>query len=68
MIFGGSYNPGEGSGPNVIGPVVRTIDADGTQRVFDLSGRPLPSSNRIEPWRRKGIVIMNGKKYFNIQE
>ncbi len=68
MMFSGSYNPGEGSDPNAIEPVVRTIDADGTQRVFDLSGRPLPSSNRIEPWRRKGIVIMNGKKYFNIQE
>jgi hypothetical protein len=43
-------------------PVVRTIDADGTQRVFDLSGRPLPSSNRIEPWCQKGIVIKNGRK------
>ena len=62
MIFGGSYTPGEGSDPNAIGPVVRTIDADGTQRVFDLSGRPLPSSNRIEPWRQKGIVIKNGRK------
>ena len=55
MIFGGSYNPGEGSGPNAIGPVVRTIDADGTQRVFDLSGRPINGNV-------KGIVIKNGRK------
>lgn len=55
MIFGGSYNPGEGSGPNTIGPVVRTIDADGTQRVFDLSGRPINGNV-------KGIVIRNGLK------
>ena len=55
MIFGGSYNPGEGSGPNAIGPVVRTIDADGTQRVFDLSGRRIDGNV-------KGIVIRNGRK------
>ncbi len=55
MMFGGSYNPGEGSGPNAIGPVVRTIDADGTQRVFDLSGRPINGNV-------KGIVIRNGRK------
>lgn len=61
-MFGGSYTPGEGSGPNAIRPVVRTIDADGIQRIFDLSGRPLPVSNRVEPWHQKGIVIKNGKK------
>ena len=55
MMFGGSYNPGEGSGPNAIGPVVRTIDADGTQRVFDLSGRRIDGNVR-------GIVVKNGKK------
>lgn len=55
MIFGGSYNPGEGSGPNAIEPVVRTIDADGTQRVFDLSGRRIDGNV-------KGIVIKNGRK------
>ncbi|MBR2096298.1 MAG: leucine-rich repeat domain-containing protein [Prevotella sp.] len=55
MMFSGSYNPGEGSGPNAIGPVVRTIDADGTQRVFDLSGRPINGNV-------KGIVIRNGRK------
>jgi hypothetical protein len=54
-IFGGSYNPGEGSGPNAIGPVVRTIDADGTQRYFDLSGRRINGNV-------KGIVIKNGRK------
>ena len=55
MIFGGSYTPGEGSGPNAIGPVVRTIDADGTERVFDLSGRRINGNV-------KGIVIKNGRK------
>ena len=55
MIFGGSYTPGEGSGPNAIGPVVRTIDADGTERVFDLSGRRIDGNV-------KGIVIKNGRK------
>ena len=55
MIFSGSYNPGEGSGPNAIEPVVRTIDADGTQRVFDLSGRRIDGNV-------KGIVIKNGRK------
>lgn len=58
-IFGGSYNPGEGSGPNAIGPVVRTIDADGTQRIFDLSGRRIDGT-------QKGIYIQNGKKYINL--
>ena len=55
MMFSGSYTPGEGSGPNAIGPVVRTIDADGTERVFDLSGRPINGNV-------KGIVIKNGRK------
>ena len=70
MMFSGSYNPDEGSGTTAIEPVVRTIDADGTERVFDLSGRPLPvsnrvepwQSNRVEPWHQKGIVIKNGRK------
>lgn len=55
MMFSGSYNPGEGSDPNAIEPVVRTIDADGTQRVFDLSGRRINGNV-------KGIVIRNGRK------
>ena len=55
MMFSGSYNPGEGSDPNAIEPVVRTIDADGTQRVFDLSGRRIDGNV-------KGIVIKNGLK------
>ena len=59
MIFGGSYNPDEGSGTTAIEPVVRTIDADGTQRVFDLQGRLLSSNPE------KGIYIQNGKKYIN---
>jgi hypothetical protein len=59
MMFSGSYNPGEGSGPNAIGPVVRTIDVDGTQRVFDLSGRRIDGT-------QKGIYIQNGKKNINL--
>ena len=55
-MFSGYYNPGEGGDPNAIEPVVRTIDRDGTQRVFDLSGR------RIDGNVKKGIVIMNGRK------
>ncbi len=56
QTFSGYYNPGEGGDPNAIEPVVRTIDRDGTQRVFDLSGR------RIDGNVKKGIVIMNGRK------
>ena len=55
VMFSGSYNPGEGSDPNAIEPVVRTIDRNGTQRVFDLSGRPINGNV-------KGIVIRNGLK------
>ena len=55
MMFSGSYTPDEGSGTTAIEPVVRTIDADGTQRVFDLSGRPINGNV-------KGIVIINGLK------
>ena len=35
---------------------LRTIDSDGTERVYDLSGRLVGSD-------AKGIVISNGKKY-----
>ena len=55
MMFSGYYKPGEGSDPNAIEPVVRTIDRDGTQRVFDLSGRRIDGN-------MKGIVIKNGRK------
>ncbi len=55
MMFSGSYNPDEGSGTTAIEPVVRTIDRDGTERVFDLSGRPINGNV-------KGIVIRNGRK------
>jgi len=37
---------------------LRTIDSDGTERVYDLSGRLVGSD-------AKGIVIKNGKKYVN---
>lgn len=59
MMFGGSYDPDEGNGPNAIEPVVRTIDNDGTERYFDLSGRLLPGRPA------KGIYIHNGNKYIN---
>ena len=57
-MFGGSFNPDEGSGPNAIEPVVRTIDCNGTERVFDLSGRRIDGA-------QKGIYIQNGKKYIS---
>ena len=38
---------------------IRTIDSDGTERYFDLSGRLLPSRPA------KGIYFHNGKKYIN---
>jgi hypothetical protein len=37
---------------------LRTIDADGTERVYDLSGRRIDGS-------AKGIVIKNGRKIIN---
>ena len=58
MMFSGSYTPDEGSGTTAIEPVVRTIDADGTERVFDLSGRRIDGA-------QKGIYIQNGKKYIS---
>jgi hypothetical protein len=57
-MFSDSYTPGEGSGPVAIEPVIRTIDADGTERIYDLSGRRIDGNV-------KGIVIRNGKKMFN---
>ena len=58
-MFGGSYNPNEGSGPNTIEPVVRTIDSNGTERYFDMNGRLLNGKPQ------KGLYIYNGKKYTN---
>ena len=58
-MFGGSFNPDEGSGPNAIEPVVRTIDCNGTERYFDMNGRLLNGKPQ------KGIYIYNGKKYTN---
>ena len=57
-MFSGSYNPDEGSGTTAIEPVVRTIDRDGTQQYFDLSGRRVEND-------AKGIVIRDGKKIIN---
>ena len=37
---------------------LRTIDSDGTERVFDLSGRRVDGN-------AKGIVIKNGRKIIN---
>ena len=37
---------------------LRTIDADGTERVYDLSGRRIDGHT-------KGIVIKNGRKSIN---
>ena len=39
-----------------IRPTIHTIDLDGTERIYDLSGRPLNSKPN------KGIYIINGKK------
>ena len=44
------------SAPSGIQPIIRTIDADGTNRYFDLQGRML--KGRPE----KGLFIENGKK------
>ena len=60
MMFSGSYTPDEGSGTTAIEPVVRTIDRNGAQHVFDLSGRRIDGT-------QKGIYIQNGKKYINNQ-
>lgn len=38
---------------------IHTIDADGTERYYDLNGRLLPGKPQ------KGVYIMNGKKYVN---
>ena len=42
-----------------IRPVIHTIDLDGTERIYDLSGRPLKSQPS------KGVYIKNGKKYIH---
>ena len=44
------------SAPSGIQPIIRTIDADGTNRYFDLQGRMLNG----KPY--KGMFIENGKK------
>jgi uncharacterized protein YpmB len=41
-----------------ISPVIQTIDADGTERYFDLSGRLLNGKPNS-----KGLYIKNAKKY-----
>ena len=45
--------------PTAIRPIIHTIDLDGTERIYDLSGRPLNG----KPY--KGAYIKNGKKYIN---
>ena len=42
-----------------IRPVIHTIDLDGTEHLYDLSGRPLNGKPT------KGAYIKNGKKYIN---
>lgn len=42
-----------------IRPVIHTIDLDGTEHIYDLSGRPLNG----KPY--KGAYFKNGKKYIN---
>ena len=42
-----------------IRPVIHTIDLDGTEHLYDLSGRPLNSKPT------KGAYIKNGKKYIH---
>ena len=58
MLFGDSYNPGEGNGPTGIQQIL-TVDSNGTERYFDLEGRLLLEKPQ------KGIYILNGKKYIN---
>jgi hypothetical protein len=47
-------NDGEAT---AIAPVIRTIDLDGTERWFDLSGRQLSGKPA-----KKGVYIHRGKK------
>ncbi len=42
-----------------VNAVLRTVDNDGTERYYDLSGRQLNGKPQ------KGMYIHNGKKYFN---
>jgi hypothetical protein len=42
-----------------IRPTIHTIDLDGTERIYDLNGRPLNSKPN------KGVYIKNGKKFIN---
>ena len=45
--------------PTSIEPTIRTVDADGTNRYFDMQGRMLKSKPE------KGLFIENGKKVIN---
>ena len=50
----------DGDMPNEMdGITIHTIDADGTERYFDLQGRPLNGKPK------KGAYIRNGNKYVN---
>ena len=37
--------------------ILKTIDSDGTERIYDLNGRMINESSG------KGVYIKNGKKY-----
>ena len=41
---------------------IRTIDADGTERYYDLNGRQIANGQKPTA---KGLYIVNGKKYIN---
>lgn len=62
MIFSSTSIPDDGSAPNAIEPVIRTIDADGTERYFDLSGRIIVNGKSVNGKSQRGIVIRNGRK------
>ncbi len=52
-----SYQGDNEGGATSIAPVIHTIDRDGTERWFDLSGRQLTGKPA-----KKGVYIHSGKK------
>lgn len=57
-MFEGGISFDDGSNYNAIDQI-RTIDADGTERYFDINGRLLSGKPQ------NGLYILNGKKYIN---
>ena len=57
--YDSDYNFDVEDDPTAIRPVIHAIDLDGTERIYDLSGRQLNSKPG------KGAYIKNGKKYIN---